>query len=202
MNPTNLCFVLWHVIVGCQARSTSISATDRPAGDAVMLAQISAIDPVHAESMRNHTTTLSSDPLPFFRDGMLVRAVIALPHHPREARYVAAQGRLYVLGQTERDLAAVNAAAQLELRVDNVAAYVVYYFANLRRGETSIVQTHDELAALCRRRGTPVPTGTVRPVSVARRADRFFVAATAVRRDTIVDLSLEVNRSGTVSAAR
>jgi hypothetical protein len=180
--------------------------------DAATLARITAVDPVHAETMGQQPTTLEVEALPFYKRFRLLTANVALPHRPLRFRYADDGSRAVYLNGSPEAVYQVNAAEALALAADQVAPYL-RFFLDVAGGEgRQLVESAEDPAwlpasesdaALKARRAAA--TGQIRALQVAPDGAGFRVTATVLQGDPhftradLVELPLTVGADGRVT---
>ena len=177
--------------------------------DAALLARIRAVDPVHAESMSPEETTLTIEPIPFYRTSKLVRAEVDLPHHPLELSYADTGSQLIQLSGRPEAIYRVNDADGLRLSEAQVAPYVRFFLAHTTSAggnDRELVESpgdldweaeteHEPEAKAARAQASAL----VFPLSVSPAAGSHRVSATVVEGFRLFALNLQVDGRGRVT---
>ena len=83
--------------------------------DKEVIDRIARVDPVTADTMRSHPTTLSWQALPFYRNFRILRAAVSLPHRALEFHFADDGTRIIVLRSDPKNIHDVNAGESLHL---------------------------------------------------------------------------------------
>lgn len=174
--------------------------------DAALLERIRAADPVHADTMSRQPTTLTAEPLPFYRRFKLVRAAVSLPHRPLEFRYADDGAQAVPLTGKPEDVYRVNEAEGLALPEAQVADYVRFFVAHTRGDEEravaerpadldwlSATETDADLKAARAR-----ASALLKPLAVSSAGAGYRVTATVVEGKKLSELVLGVDTQGRV----
>src|SRR5512133_1110455 len=88
-----------------------------------LIRRIEAVDPAHAESMKQNPTTFEAHAVPFYRRFKVLKAVIRLPHKPVALAFADSGSELYPLN-SEEDVQKVNGLEGLKLDANTAGPYV------------------------------------------------------------------------------
>ena len=179
----------------------------KPMDKSELIRRIEASDKVHAETMEENPTEIVSEQLSFYKKFKLIRVIVRLPQRPLQFRYADDGKQAFVLGATPEHIYKLNLEDGLRLRVEQVPAYARFFFENTNAGSLKIVESDqdfrwrqtvggDATAKDLQQRARQI----VHPVRVEPLPESggFRAVANAVRRTTLMEMSLRVSLDGHV----
>jgi hypothetical protein len=174
--------------------------------DEALIERIAVVNPVWADAMRSNPTNFAWESVPFYRKFQLLLATVNLPYQPLECRYADDGFRICVLRAAPEHIYAVNKLEALDLNVEQVPAYVRFFFDNLSGPRVAVVERTREVLWLDRVAAEPEMKALkeqaeplIVPVQVTPLdGESYGVAATAVRGRRLITLDLLVRRNGHV----
>jgi hypothetical protein len=180
--------------------------------DAATLARITAVDPVHAETMGRQPTTLEVQPLPFYKRFRLLTADVELPHKPLRFRYADDGTQAVYLSGAPEEVYKVNHAEGLALTADQVVPYVRFFLSVAGGPGRQLVERPSDVDWLPASENDPplkakraAASGKIGPLQASPHGDGFRVTGTAVQGDPyfthadLVRLQLKVSPDGRVT---
>jgi len=180
--------------------------------DAATLARITAVDPVHAETMGRQPTTLEVQPLPFYKRFRLLTANVSLPHKPLQFHYADDGTQAVYLSGAPEEVYKVNTAEGLALTADQVAPYLRFFFSMAGGPGRELVESPSDPPWLPASESDPplkakraAASGKISPLQVVPDGRGFRVTGTALQGDPhftradLVRLQLKVSPDGRVT---
>ncbi|HTS26638.1 MAG TPA: hypothetical protein VMH81_12250 [Bryobacteraceae bacterium] len=168
-----------------------------------IIERIAEVNPVWAETMREHPTVFHWRPIPFYRKFQLLSATVNLRRRTAGYRYADDGSRLFILRATPEHIYQVNQLEGLQLDPSQVPDYVRFFFDNLTGPRIAIVERPEEAPWFeppdddpeirARRADT---ASRIHPIRVTPEGDDYRVEATGVAGSELVELDLGVKRDG------